>query len=261
MSTFATLYGDKLSEALGSSDTANLFTTARRKAAINTAARWWNAETECLTRTAEIDVTDETAEYDLLAGITDGDFLKISKRGPVLKADPGGGGTIVYYSGDDFARVDVAWLDANEPGWRAASASIPSMWYEREDEGRRYIGLYAPPDVPAGATWTLLVPYVVLVADMSSDAAVPFTIDSHARTDLSPWHDALALYAASELEKLRKGVERSIFLRQQAEQRVLDWMDKQRVPGGKRLKVARSYRREARTLGRAAYGYWEDPWK
>lgn len=260
MSTFATLYGDKLSEALGSSDTSNLFTTARRKAAINDAARWWNAQTECLTRTAEIAVVDGTSEYDLIAGIADGDFLKIAKRGPVLKADPGGGETIIYYSGEDFERVDVAWLDDNEPGWRSAGAGTPSSWYEREDGGQRLFGLYVPPDVPAGATWTILVPYVVLLADMSTDAAVPFTISGHARTDLAPWHDALPLYAASELEKLRKGIERSIFLRQQAEQRVLDWFDKIRVPGGKRLKVARSYRRESRTM-RAAFWDNSDPWK
>jgi hypothetical protein len=55
---------------------------------------------------------------------------------------------------------------------------------------------------------------------------------------LTPWFDALEIKAASELELLRKDSVRSAQLMQLAMARVMDYTDKQRVPGGKRIQSA-----------------------
>jgi hypothetical protein len=46
---FVTLYGLELDRELGSADRTVLFTTARRKAAINAAQLEWVKRTECFT--------------------------------------------------------------------------------------------------------------------------------------------------------------------------------------------------------------------
>lgn len=262
--TFEELYNDALSRELGSSDTLNLFTTARRKAAINLAQRWFIVQTECLVSTASIALDDEDGEYDLEAEIGSDRFIQLATRQhrPRIECDPGGGGAIVYLEGRSFQRRSVPYLDQHLPGWRSAIGT-PDTWYETSEGGQRIFGMTPAPDIPSGATWTLKLPYVVLAADMSADADEPFTVSSNPKRSLIPWHDALAKYAAHELEKLRKGLERSAVLLQMAESRVLDYFDKQRVPGGAVVQVARSYRREARRGGPMTdYGNpWDDPWK
>lgn len=260
--TFADLYGDRLDRELGSSDRTALFTTARRKAAINEAQRWFITQTECLTLTAEIALVDALGEYDLEDEILGDAFLQIAtKRSPHIKAVPASGDP-VYLTGPDFTRRAVEWLDRYEPGWRGATAGTPAAWYERPEGGQRFIGLTPAPAIPAGAVWTLYVPYVVDAAAMVADGDLPFTVEGDAKRSLIPWHDALGYYAGSELEKLRKGLERSAYLMKLAEGRVLDFLDKQRVPGGKAVTVARDYRREARGRGGFSdYGPYDDPRK
>lgn len=247
---FAELYGAQLDRRLSSADTTALFTTARRKAAINEAQRWFLVETECLTLTAAIAIVDGTGEYDLEDEIADDDFLSIAKQGPELKRDPGGGGTILYSAGDDFYRTSIARLNTDEPGWRSASAGMPQCWYERIEGGEHVIGMFPKPDVPAGATWTLNVPYVVDAATLSADADEPFTVDGNARRALRPWHDALADYAAAQLELLRKGLERHGYFMALAQQRVEHYRSTHKAPGGKTVRFVRNYRRESRSGSR-----------
>jgi hypothetical protein len=262
MAAFSDLYGEHLSRELGSSDTTQLFTTVRRKAAINRAQEWFVTQTECITKTAEITLADGIAVYDLEIEIPDDAFLAIATKrtAPYLKQVAST--TTRYMTGDEFVRRDVMWLDQYEAGWRERTSAIPVAWYEEQEGGERRVGVTPPPSVAAGETWTLYVPYIVLPSDMTADADEPFTVDGDPKRSLKPWHDVLALFAASELEKLRKGLERSTFLRQQAEQGVLDFLDKQRVPGGKSVRVARSYRRDARSrTGLSEYGPYGDPMK
>ena len=259
--TFLELYGVELDGELGSADRTSLFTEVRRKAAINKAQTWFVTQTECLQRTASITLTDAVGEYDLEDEISDADFLWIAKQGPEIAADPGGGGEIVYYAGREFARTTVQELNLESSGWRGLDPGTPERWYERLDGGQHIFGLVPAPSIPVAATWTLNVPYVVKAAAMSADGDLPFTVSSNAKVSLIPWHDALVYYAASELEKLRKGTERSVFLRQQAEARVLDYLDKRRVPGGKRVRLARSYHRETMTAKISDWGPYNDPWK
>jgi hypothetical protein len=63
--TFAQLYGESLNRELGSDDTTQLFTTVRRKAAINEAQREFARVTECYTREATIPLVIGQMEYDL----------------------------------------------------------------------------------------------------------------------------------------------------------------------------------------------------
>jgi hypothetical protein len=246
MLTFADLYGERLSRELGSSDTVALFTPARRKAAINEAQTWFVTETGCLLRTAEIRVRSGVAEYDVAEEFDDADYLRLAEESPAFKA-VASGATPVYLTGDDFPRRTVEWLDRYCPGWRSqtvTSGTYPSAWYHRVNEGTDWIGITPTPMIPSGATWTVQVPYVIRSADMVDDDDQPFTVSGTTRTALAAYTDALPLYAAAELEKLRKDTQQSAVKRQQAEQRVLAYLDKQRAPGGKTVGVARSYRRE-----------------
>lgn len=261
MAAFSSLYGELLSKELGSEDTTQLFTTVRRKREINNAARWFVTQTECLIRTEIITLTDEDGEYDLEAEISDSDFGKVAKRGVTVKIVPASGSTR-WLTGPDLPRRTVEWLDDYNPGWRTATASTPTGWYEYREGGTHMIGLTPAPNIPVGDTWTLHVPYVVKVADMTNDNDVPFTIGGNVLSELEPWHDALVYYAASELEKLRKNTEQVVFLKQMAEARVLDWLDKERPVGGKSVTLTRSYRRESRRAMYSDYSNrWDDPWK
>ncbi len=235
MADFVTLYGERLNRALSSEDTQRLFTTARRKAAINEAQQWFNTQTECLQRTESITLVDSDDQYDLEAEIADDDFQQIASQGPELTIAYASGRT-AYYTGDDFPRRTIAWLNQNLKGWRGLADGLPVAWYELKEGGQYIFGLVPAPDITGGDTWTLTVPYVVRPTAMSADADEPFTVGGNALAYLEPYHDALELYAAGLLELLRKDEERSQRLKGLAMQRVLDYKDKHATkPGGQRV--------------------------
>jgi hypothetical protein len=257
--TFLQMYGEQLDKELGSSDTSLLFTTAKRKSEVNRGQAWFVEQTECLVRETTIAIVDGTQEYDVEATITD--FLRVSKQNVELKITPSSGDP-EYYAGKEFPRRDIAWLNANMPGWRNLDDGRPICWYLQEDGGTVNIGIVPAPDVQSGETWVLTVPYVARPADMSADADEPFTVSSNVKKSLSPWHDALVYYAASELEKLRKNVPRSLELLQYAQSRVQDYKARMQPKGGSHISFARDYRREASTASRDAHKPWlDDPRK
>jgi hypothetical protein len=233
VATFLELYGEELTEALSSSDTSLIFTTARRKSAINRGQRWFAEQTSCLVRTASITLVDSTDEYDLETEIADEDFLWLVPQGVRVKIVSGS--TTTFYAGKDFTRRTLAWLDANSPGWRTAADGRPCEWYERTEGGERFWGMTPAPDISGGDTWTALLPYAVKPEPMVADADEPFTVDGDALAILIPWHDALVHYAASKLELLRKDIERSQYFMGLAQQRVLDYRDKNRPVGGRQV--------------------------
>jgi hypothetical protein len=243
--TFLQLYGEQLDKELGSNDSSLLFTTAKRKAEINRAQAWFVEQTECLVREATISIVDGTQEYDLEASISD--FLRISKQNVELKIAPSSGDPTYYTGKDLFPRRDIAWLNAHEPGWKNSDSGRPECHYIQDDGGLVSIGIVPVPDVLSGETWTLTVPYVARPTDMSADADEPFTVSSNVKKSLSPWHDALVYYAASELEKLRKNTPRSLELLQYAQARVQDYKARMQPKGGSHITFARDYRREAST--------------
>ena len=101
MPQFSELYSTLLDRELGSLDT-NLFTTARRKAAVNEAQQEFVRLTNCLVRQAELSLADGDDEIDLEAVIAADDFLELSKEGVALKQVSGS--TTRYLTGDDLPR-------------------------------------------------------------------------------------------------------------------------------------------------------------
>jgi hypothetical protein len=222
--TFLELYGAALDRELGSADTTQLFTTARRKAAINEAQREWVRATESFVREASISVVDGTAEYDLESSATD--FWWIAPQGVEVSIDDGT--TVTSIGGDDLPRRDIVWLNRHELGWRQWTAGRPVAHYIRQNGGVHVLGLVPAPEVPGTETWTLTVPYVAGPADMSADGDEPFTVSGNAYIALRPWHEALAHFAAGQLERLRKDTERSAMQLERFGQFVADYVQRQR---------------------------------
>lgn len=240
MSTFVELYGDLLDTELGSADRTELFTTVRRKAAINAGQAEFARLTGCLPVRGTIAVVDATAEYGLEAAFTS--FRELAQDPVELLTNDGT--TDTWFTGDDFVRRDIVWLDQHEPGWRTASAGTPMAYYVREGSGEVYLGLYPAPDIPGGETWTLYVTYQAQPTDMSLDADVPYTLSSNAKVSLAPWHIALVHFAASRLEKLRRNYAIEDRQRQLFASYVADYLSRKgRRPGGQRVSLARNYYR------------------
>lgn len=202
---FSDLYGTELTRELASSDTANLFTLVRRKAAINAAQLEFVKRTECLQRQTTVALVDDTQEYDLDA-ITNADFGFISKQGLSIRITSGS--NVRYLEGDDLEETTVERLTTEEPGWRAVSNGTPTRFYIRADGGTLNLGLHPKPDVTGSDTWVAIVPYVCIPADMSADSDEPFTVSANPRKDLRFWHRALVHYGAYDCEKYRKDIGR-----------------------------------------------------
>src|SRR3990167_8386798 len=124
--TFLELYGVELDREVGS-DSTTLFTTVRRKAAINAAQLEFVERTECLTRQTTVALVDGTQEYDLEA-ITD--FLRISKQGVSIRITDSDA-NVRYIEGDDLTVTSVERLNQEAPGWRAVDAGTPTHVYLR----------------------------------------------------------------------------------------------------------------------------------
>ena len=239
---FSGLYGTELTRELGSADTTTLFTTARRKAAINAAQLEWVKRTECLTRQTSVALVDEQQEYDLDA-ITNADFGWIATQGVSVKVVTAS--STYYVEGDDLPMTTVDALTAALPGWRAISAGTPHTAYLRSDGGTFNLGLHPAPSIGAGETWTALVPYVCVPADMSADADEPFTIASNAQQRLRFWHRALVHYAAADLEKFRKDLTRQSLQMQLFEAEIAKYTATQQPPNGAPMRMAVIYRQTA----------------
>lgn len=197
--TFQQLYSTMLDVELASSQTT-LFTTVLRKKAVNDGVGAFVRMTDCFRRVGSISIVDGTATYDLEAAFTDFIRLYEDPSIKIVKAAT----TDRYIQGDDFLRKDTQQLDFEEPGWRSVSAGTPSNWYLENDGGVANLGLFPPPDVGTGETWTIRAPYVALPADMVGTSDEPFTLSANVAIRLRPYHQGLVHYAAAMLEPLRK---------------------------------------------------------
>jgi len=211
VATFSNLYSSRLTQELGTDDASRLFTTARRKNAINTGLLTFTDLTECLRAQDAVTSSHGVREYNLLSTsiLAGGDaYLRLSKRGPEYHFTSSAG-VVTYVAGKDFPRREIAWLNDNEPGWRGSTGGTPSAYYERFDNGRRFFGVNTPPQIvsSAGESALFLIPYVMQPPILTSDTDVPFTIAARVRTDLVPFHQAAVHFAASDLEKLRVNTE------------------------------------------------------
>jgi len=239
--TFQQLYQDELDKVLGSSS-LELFTLAKRKYELNRAMEWFITETECCQRRGSFTVVDRQAEYNLLDEIGDA-FLGWTPTDVEVWAENTNVSPSVttYYAGDDFPQTTENQLNQYDPGWRSTTPSTPLNWYARNSAGQFILGLFPAVKVDTGWNWTAKVPYTTKATEMVNANDLPFTVNGDTYTNLTPWQDALALKAGSELELLRKGVERSQFLLQKAQARVIDFRDKTRVPQSRSAQFQKNY--------------------
>ena len=253
MATFSDLTGHLLDTELHSADSTTLFTSTRRAQAVNDAYAEFCELTECLLRVSTVACSCNTQEYDLLSSATFGstDFVRIAPRGleyQVLSSHGGSSARLTQLAGDDFPRRDIEWLNKYESGWRQSTTpQMPTGYYVDEKNGKFVIGLDHPPDIGSSETGKLIVPYIARPAAMTSSTDVPFTVGSNTRTDLIPFHQAIAHGAASRLERLRADTESvdrqsALFLSY-----VNRFTEKMRKRGGAFVTQAKQYLRSARS--------------
>jgi hypothetical protein len=250
---FSSLYGERLHRELGTDDTAILFTTARRKQAINEAVAEFAQLTECAQRRATVALTGGTAEYDLNSTVVipGGDFFAFSKE-DVEVTYTDASSNVTRLSGDRLVRRDVHWLNRYEPDWRSATVAssvqqLPRYYYLRADGPALFLGFTPVPSTGSSASMTASVPYLAIPAALTSGTDEPFTFNSSVRADLRPYHQGLVHYAAAQLEKLRRDDQASDRQLQKFLGYVSRYLANLRVKGGRAIMQGRSYfrRRDA----------------
>ena len=246
MTIFSSLYTGRLDRELGSADSTQLFTTARRKAAVNEGQEQFVELTGCLRRRSTIVITGNTAEYDLnsTAVLGSSDFMRLLDE-PVEVRYTDASSVLTVLSGDDLVRRDVAWLDRNEPGWQVSTVStgvqLPSIYYIRPQGPAFFLGFWPTPSTGSSASMTAILSYVAQPVAMVTDATEPFTVNSSVRIDLRPYHQALVHYAASQLEKFRRDTQASDRQLQVFLAWVQRFLTRLRRPGGETISMARRY--------------------
>ena len=252
---FSDLWSSRLTLELGTDDVSRLFTTARRKKAINNGLLQFADLTECLQRQSTVTGVHGQREYDLNCD----DYLRLSKQGPEYHHTDSNG-NVKYVAADDFPRRDVAWLNQNQAGWRASTGGTPSAYYERIDGGYRYFGVDTPPQIGSSETGAFLVPYVARPPTLTSDTEAAFTFAGHVRTDLNPFVQAAVHFAASDLEKLRVNGEASQGQLQLAIGYVQRFLQTFKPAGPKVLRTARNYFSDVRLRRVDSDGVNAWPW-
>lgn len=234
--TFVQLYGVELDRELASSSTT-LFTTARRKAAINAAQLEWAKKTECFQRQISFTLIDARQEYDLEAAT---DFAGIAKQGVSIKIVSGS--NTRYIEGDDLRLTSAERLSQEEPGWRAVDAGTPRWGYLRRTGGTVNLGLHPAPSISGSDVWSAVVQIVMVPTDMSADTDEPFTCSGNPIRSLRPFHRALVHYAAYDLEKFRKDTARGLAQFQLFNGLVEEFLAGEKPKGGQVVRMARNYR-------------------
>lgn len=247
MPTFSDLYSSRLIQELGTDET-RLFTTARKKNAINAGLLQFVDLTECLLRQSTLTSSHGVREYDLLSTALlagSSQFLRLSKQGPEYHFTSTTG-RVTYTAGDDFPRREIPWLHQNAPGWRESTAGTPQSYYLRPDGGHLYFGVDTPPTInsTAGESGQFVIPFVAKPPTLTSDTSIPFTFGTVTRTDLEPYHQAAVHFAASDLEKLRVNKDASQMQLQIGLGYVQRYLQMLRPKGGAQVRSARNYFQE-----------------
>lgn len=216
MATFVTLYGDRLDRELGSADRDQLFTTERRKAAINEGQIEFADLAQCFTRHATFTIVSGTSEYNLCSTtiLPSGDFLGMATDAVVYKA-VSSAGAITWMAGDDFPQREIHWLDRFEVGWRTSTVAatvrqVPHAWYLTGEGAQMRLGFVSVPSIEStSASASAIVHYVGHPDVLIEETDEPFSASGSVRSDLRPYHQALVHYAAYLLEPLRQNAEAS----------------------------------------------------
>lgn len=249
MPTMGQLSKDRLSIELNNNST-NLYTSTRRQQAINDAQEEFADLTECLIREATVACSCNVTEYMLLSsGVLNGadDYSRLAKQGVEFQRTDSNG-HVTQAAGDDFPERPIQLQNRAEPGWRASTTpvTVPQGYYLRPDGGNLYIGLWEPPKVGSSDTVLLRVPYVARPAAMASTTAIPFTVNSTVRTDLTVYHRALPHYAAHKLLGLTGDAQGSVAQLQLFQTYVQRYIAAQRPRGGQFVTYATDYLQRAR---------------
>lgn len=244
---FSSLYLARLDEELGTDDNAVLFTTARRKAAVNKGIAEFAELTECFQRESTVTLTGGTAEYDLNSSVVipGEDFVRFSKQQVEFRYTDASSNLTVL-TGDDLPRRDIDWLNRYEPGWQTSTvassvAQMPSFYYERIAAGSRYLGFTPVPSTGSSASMKAIVPYIARPPVIASDTNEPYQIGSVVRRDLRDYHQAAVHYAAHQLEKLRRDDQASDRQMQKFLGYVTRWFQSNRIKGGQTITMAKNY--------------------
>lgn len=253
MPTFSHLFSSALDYELGTDDNTRLFTTARRKQAINEGVEQFGDLTGCFQRTAVFSSSHGIAAYNLLStvNVRGGDFVRMSAQLPEY-AQQSSGGTITYVSGEQLPRTTIDWLNRYVPGWRTSTGGTPQYWYDQPTGGVRNFGLYPPPAIGSSELGQITLGYIAKAPVLTSDTDVPWSLSTGStgtRTDLEVYHQGIVHYAAHKLEKLRVNTEGV----QTQFQLFLGWVDRyrtdQRPKGGNIVRTSRNYFTESRQRG------------
>lgn len=246
---FNQLYGAQLDIELGSADRTQLFKTALRQKAINDGMHNWERVTSCTPVFGTIPIVNGTPEYDLFLTFLNYISMADNAQPSVKRVDPSG--NVTWIQGDDLPRRDPVWLDNSQPGWRADPAGTPTGWYLRDDAGTTFIGLDPAPSVPAGWTYSLLVPYLASSDDLVNDGDQPFSINGKPFARLMPYHQALVHFAAGQLESLRKNYTAAKRQMDLYAGYIAQYSTKQRRDGPDQVVFSRNYLKESAQAARA----------
>jgi hypothetical protein len=238
---FSDLYDTQLDIELSSDDQTELFTTAKRKKAVNDAVENFVKTTKCTKDNGTIAIVDGTQEYNIESSFTN--FIELLAP-PVIRIAHTTNPTR-WIQGDDLVRRTPEWLDREEPGWRAVDPGTPQFWYIDEDGAEYNLGMHPPPDVGTGETWSWYIVYLAQPTAMSADTDKPFTVSGSSAIRLQYYHQALVHYAAGLLEVDRKnynGYERQMRIYAGF---VAQYLSKQREAGPSQISTLRNYLRES----------------
>ena len=246
--TFLDLYGEAVSHELGSEDVAQLFTTQRRKNAVNRAAKEFQRLTHLvLSREVSVPLVTGTARYDLDAATTDR-FISFNRTPMRLERTRAG-----VVSATEVPQKTPAWLDVHQEGWRdLGNKGAPQYVALDGVNGVNWLQVTPNVQVDGAETWALVVPFNANAGNMGSDTDEPFD----GRPDVEPFHWALAHFAAAILERLRKDADAEKTQIAKFGAYVEDW-NASRKPRGQRRQVSfqRNYYGESsRTRGAIVQG-------
>lgn len=245
MTQFSSLYGTRLDRELGSADSTQLFTTARRKAAINEGIQQFADLTECYKAVSSLAWPSKQQAVNLSTRLSN--FVRLDAEGPsVTYTDTSGIAQVI--GGDDLPRVDRTWLSRYEPGWQTSTAStgtvqLPSRHYVAMEDGQLLLGLTPTPSAGSTtASLTVRVPYVARPTTLTVDSDEPFSdTNGNTRADLRIYHQAVVHYAAAQLEKLRRDTDASALQMQAFMGYVQRYAGSMKRKGGQAIALATNY--------------------
>lgn len=245
---FAHMWSSGLTQELGDPDSTRLFTDARRQNAINNGMLLFVDLTECALRFSTITCSHGVREYDLLStvNVPAGDLLRLCKEQPEYHHTDTGG-NVTYVTGDEFPQRDLNWLNDYDKSWRDSTGGTPESWYLRPDGGSLFFGLPTPPQIDAGESAKVVLPYLAKPNTLSQSTDVPFTFGTKVRTDLDPYHMGPVHFAAYELEKLRVNDQAAQTQCTLAMGYVERFLRNVRKRGGQQIRHARNYFAQARS--------------